>query len=94
VRQSLRRDLAGGRQDERASAASGAAVQTLEHRDEESQGLAAAGLGGGDDVATGEGERDDLPLYRSRFGEVQPANRRQEVRGDSEFVENRVRLTY
>jgi len=69
-------------------------VQTLEHRDEESQGLAAAGLGGGDDVATGEGERDDLPLYRSRFGEVQPANRRQEVRGDSEFVENRVRLTY
>ncbi len=94
MRQRLGRDLAGGRQDERAGAAPGTVVQTLQQWNEEGEGLAAAGFGGGDDIAAGKGEGDDLPLYGGRFGEVQPADRRQEVRRDSKFVEDCIRLTY
>ena len=63
----LLREFARGGDDERERAPV-AHADALHERERERGGLAGAGLGGGDDVAPCEDERDRLALDGCRFG--------------------------
>ena len=73
----LHGELARRQQDERADGAAFAfgaghrgRVHALDHRDEEAEGLAGAGGGGGENVVAFKGGRDGLGLDRGRRGEA------------------------
>ena len=64
----LQRELAGGREDQRAAAAGLAGVKKLQQRQQEGCGLAGAGGGAADEVAAGEHDGDGLAWIGVGFG--------------------------
>ena len=71
VLEDLRRQLARGREHQRAGGAARAVDQLVQDREQERRGLAAAGHGAGEDVAALEGGRDGVCLDRGGAGEAE-----------------------
>ena len=69
--ENLRRQLARGRQDQRARRAARAVLQALENRQQKRRGLAAAGLRAGDQIAPGERGGNRFGLDGRRTNETQ-----------------------
>ncbi len=83
----LRRELAGGREDERPRRAARLRQQAVEHGEEEGGRLAAAGHRGGEEVATGEAGGDRLLLDGRRAFEAEVGDALEQQRVEVEILE-------
>lgn len=89
---SLRRDLTGWRENQRASAAIPTALQALDEGEEERCRLAASSLCRGDEIAAGKRKRDRFLLNGRRCVEAHSTSGPKKLRGEIEVSEDRLCL--